>query len=69
MFNAIIDHDAGMLAGVEELLVGGEALSVEHVRKADAALLPANLVNGYGPTETTTFACCYRIPRELPAGR
>ncbi|HEX5377026.1 MAG TPA: amino acid adenylation domain-containing protein, partial [Phenylobacterium sp.] len=66
LFNAIVDADVGMLAGVEELLVGGEALSVEHVRKANAALR-ANLVNGYGPTETTTFACCYRIPRELPA--
>ncbi len=55
-----------MLAGLDELLVGGEALSVEHVRKANAAL-KANLVNGYGPTETTTFACCYRIPRKLPA--
>ncbi|MGH6909711.1 MAG: amino acid adenylation domain-containing protein, partial [Phenylobacterium sp.] len=67
LFNAIVDADVGMLAGVEELLVGGEALSVPHVRKANAALR-ANLVNGYGPTETTTFACCYRIPRELPKG-
>lgn len=66
LFNAIVDADVGMLAGLDELLVGGEALSVEHVRKASAAL-KANLVNGYGPTETTTFACCYRIPRELPA--
>lgn len=65
LFNAIVDADIGMLAGVEELLVGGEALSVEHVRKANAQLT-AQLVNGYGPTETTTFACCYRIPRELP---
>lgn len=65
LFNAIVDVDIGMLAGIEELLVGGEALSLEHVRKANAALA-ANLVNGYGPTECTTFACCYRIPRELP---
>ncbi len=66
LFNAIVDADVAMLAGVEELLVGGEALSVAHIRKANAALR-ANLVNGYGPTETTTFACCYRIPRDLPA--
>ncbi|MFI4949849.1 MAG: amino acid adenylation domain-containing protein, partial [Caulobacterales bacterium] len=65
LFNAIVDADVEMLAGVEELLVGGEALSIEHVRKAHAAL-SANIVNGYGPTETTTFACCYRIPRKLP---
>ena len=26
------------------------------------------LINGYGPTEATTFACCYQIPRRLPEG-
>jgi len=66
LFNAIVDADLSMLSGVDELLVGGEALSVEHVRKANAKLR-ATLINGYGPTETTTFACCYRIPRDLPA--
>jgi len=66
VFNAVVDADLAMLAGVDELLVGGEALSVEHVRKANAKLR-ATLINGYGPTETTTFACCYRIPRDLPA--
>ena len=25
------------------------------------------LINGYGPTECTTFAATYRIPRDLPA--
>ena len=23
------------------------------------------IINGYGPTENTTFTCCYTIPREL----
>jgi hypothetical protein len=34
------------------------------VRRAQAALLGCQLVNGYGPTENTTFTCCYRVPRE-----
>jgi len=67
LFNAIVDHAPHTLEGVEELLVGGEALSVAHVRKAQA-LLSARLVNGYGPTESTTFACCHRIPAPLPDG-
>ena len=25
------------------------------------------MINGYGPTECTTFACCYPIPQTLPA--
>lgn len=65
LFNMIIDQSPGSLAGVEEVLTGGEALSVPHVRKALALLPDVQLINGYGPTESTTFACCYRIPKVL----
>ena len=65
LFNAVIDEDPSALAGVRDLLTGGEALSVPHVRRALDALPKTTIINGYGPTETTTFACCYRIPRDL----
>ena len=67
LFNAIVDEDASKLRGLEQLLIGGEALSVAHVRKAYAALPGVTIINGYGPTECTTFAATYRIPRGLPA--
>ena len=66
LFNAIVDKDAAALAGLRELLIGGEALSVRHVRRALDTLPSTRLTNGYGPTESTTFACCYRIPIRLP---
>jgi len=66
LFNAIVDDDATSLAGLKCVLTGGEALSVPHVRKAYAALPATRLVNGYGPTECTTFTTTYAIPRELP---
>ena len=66
LFNTIVDLDPGCLAGLEQLLIGGEALSVAHVRKALAALPTTTIINGYGPTECTTFATTWRIPRELP---
>ncbi len=68
LFNAVIDEDPQALSGLCELLTGGEALSVPHVSKALAELPTTQLINGYGPTETTTFATCYRIPpdRALP---
>ena len=66
LFNVIIDKDATALSGLRELLIGGEALSVEHVRRALDALPSTRILNGYGPTESTTFACCYRIPTHLP---
>ncbi len=67
LFNNVVDEGAQYLAGLEQLVIGGEALSVTHVRRALAALPEVHLVNGYGPTESTTFACTYNIPRHLPA--
>ncbi|WP_243049110.1 polyketide synthase [Dyella sp. RRB7] len=67
LFNAIVDDDASRLEGLRQLLIGGEALSVAHVRKAYAALPDVTIINGYGPTECTTFSATYAIPRTLDA--
>ena len=65
LFNAVIDEAPQALAGASEVLVGGEALSVTHVRRAQESLPGVTIVNGYGPTECTAFACCYRVPPAL----
>jgi amino acid adenylation domain-containing protein len=65
LFNAIVDEDPGVLSPLAQLLVGGEALSVAHVARARRFLPGTRLVNGYGPTENTTFSCCYQIPHEI----
>ncbi|MGH7679479.1 MAG: amino acid adenylation domain-containing protein, partial [Gemmatimonadaceae bacterium] len=67
LFNTIIDHAPATLETLSEVLTGGEALSEPHLRRAQELLPPVQFINGYGPTESTTFACCYRIPRPLPA--
>ncbi|MEJ8846715.1 amino acid adenylation domain-containing protein [Variovorax rhizosphaerae] len=67
LFNAVVDDNPAHLSGLRQLLAGGEALSVAHVRRAMAALPDLTLINGYGPTECTTFAATHRIPRDLPA--
>ncbi|MBL9173698.1 MAG: amino acid adenylation domain-containing protein [Verrucomicrobiales bacterium] len=67
LFNLVVDEDVSMLRGVRQLLTGGEALSVSHVRRALSALPETRLINGYGPTEATTFATTFNIPRELSA--
>ncbi|MEU7161974.1 non-ribosomal peptide synthetase [Streptomyces chrestomyceticus] len=48
----------GVLRGV---LVGGEALSAQHARSVLRAHPWLELVNGYGPTEATTFATAHRV--------
>lgn len=65
LFNAVVEQSVEALRPIRQLLTGGEALSPEHVRRALEALPETQIVNGYGPTETTTFACCHRIERPL----
>jgi amino acid adenylation domain-containing protein len=65
LFNSIVDRDSQALSGIQQLLIGGEALSVAHVRRAAENLPSTQIINGYGPTESTTFTCCYPIPHQL----
>ena len=67
LFNTVIDDDPAHLRGLRQLFTGGEALSPSHVRRALAALPGTELVNGYGPTECTTFTTTYSIPRDTAA--
>lgn len=66
LFNMVVAECPQALQGVLEVLTGGEALSVPHIRLAQQRLPQTQFINGYGPTENTTFTCCYRIPKELP---
>jgi non-ribosomal peptide synthetase component F len=66
VFNSLVSDHPEALLPVRQLLTGGEALSVVHVRKALKLLPGTRLFNGYGPTENTTFTTVYPIPRDLP---
>ncbi|HSD48163.1 MAG TPA: amino acid adenylation domain-containing protein, partial [Pyrinomonadaceae bacterium] len=66
LFHQLVDSDAGQMTTLKQLLAGGEALSPTHVSKALDQLNGCRLINGYGPTETTTFACTYRITPDFP---
>ncbi|HOX72153.1 polyketide synthase [Dokdonella sp.] len=65
LFNAVVDDDPRHLGALRQLLIGGEALSVAHVRRALDALPATTIINGYGPTECTTFAATWPIPHDL----
>jgi amino acid adenylation domain-containing protein len=69
LFNTIIDRKPAALSAIRQLLIGGDVLSVAHVAKAQDLLPSTRIINGYGPTENTTFTCCYSIPRNLDASR
>ena len=60
-FSLIIDEEPQVFSGLRQLIVGGEPLSVSHVRRAWDQLPNVELINGYGPTESTMLTCCYTI--------
>jgi len=65
LFNTVIDEAPEILRGVKQLLTGGEAHSVAHVRRALEQLPDTQIISVYGPTEATTFTCFYPIPRRV----
>jgi amino acid adenylation domain-containing protein/non-ribosomal peptide synthase protein (TIGR01720 family) len=72
LFNQLLDADVSMFNGLKNLLVGGEKLSAVHIRKVKALYPNLTVINGYGPTENTTFTACYRIKEpfetDIPIG-
>ncbi|MFD9721149.1 amino acid adenylation domain-containing protein [Streptomyces sp. NPDC059076] len=72
LFNQLVEQDAALFDGCE-LLVGGEALSSRHVGMALDAPGEVRIVNGYGPTENTTFSTYHPVTRDdldrIPIGR
>jgi len=75
LFHQMIDSQIESFGSLRQVLAGGDVLSVTHVKRLLAAWPDLQIINGYGPTECTTFTCCYRIshPGELepmiPIGR
>ncbi|MBK7644928.1 MAG: amino acid adenylation domain-containing protein [Planctomycetes bacterium] len=76
LFNTLVDEAPDTFRGLEQILVGGEALSPVHMKRAFELLPGVRLVNGYGPTENTTFTTCHEILRadiatggSIPIGR
>ena len=61
LFNRLVDEVPGALSGLGQVLSGGEAMSLAHARRALSHNPQLVLINGYGPTECTTFAACARV--------
>ncbi|HEY9024063.1 MAG TPA: amino acid adenylation domain-containing protein, partial [Burkholderiaceae bacterium] len=70
LFNAFVDELAEAFGRLRYLIVGGDALNpVTMSRLLASGSVPRHVLNGYGPTETTTFACTYEITRVSPEDR
>jgi amino acid adenylation domain-containing protein len=67
LFQQVAREQPEAFAGMDQLLVGGDAVDPEAARAVLEAGPPRRLINGYGPTESTTFAVCGPIA-DIPAG-
>ncbi|ASS74674.1 hypothetical protein CIG75_06610 [Tumebacillus algifaecis] len=61
LFNQIAAVFPDAFSGLRHLLVGGEALDARWIREVIMHGAPQHLLNGYGPTESTTFAVCQQV--------
>ena len=59
LFHKIVEDELHVLAPIRQLLAGGDVLSPAAVGTVLQLLPDCEVINGYGPTETTTFACCF----------
>ena len=69
LFHQVVESCPGILRGVSQLLAGGDVLAPEAVNSVLAHLPGCRLVNGYGPTENTTFTCCHTVDAPIPPGK
>lgn len=63
--NYICDQSPSIFKNVRYLLTGGDVLSVKHIKKLQDSNPNLTIINGYGPTENTTFSACYTIDKVL----
>jgi amino acid adenylation domain-containing protein len=75
LFHETVESNIEDFRTLTHLLAGGDVLSGRHVAMARKLLPGCRVTNGYGPTEATTFTCCYDIPafhigqEPVPIGR
>jgi len=73
LLHLLVDQDPAIFAPLDEVIAGGDVLSAPHLARLMAACPDLRVVNGYGPTENTTFSTAHHIAAppngRVPIGR
>ncbi|KAA8746362.1 non-ribosomal peptide synthetase [Paenibacillus sp. UASWS1643] len=73
LFNQLAQDNPAMFLPLNTLIIGGDVLSVNHINRVKQACSELTIINGYGPTENTTFTTTFPIIREhaqtVPIGK
>ncbi|MEO6829086.1 MAG: AMP-binding protein, partial [Acidobacteriaceae bacterium] len=62
VFHMAAEYAPEMFAPLQQLVFGGDVVAPRHVERIRTLYPALHMVNGYGPTENTTFTCCYVVP-------
>jgi amino acid adenylation domain-containing protein len=68
----LIDKAPEVFTGLQTILAGGDKLSPSHIAQLRQRYPDLAIINGYGPTENTTFSLTYHIEEvtdNIPIGR
>ncbi|MCP4221448.1 MAG: amino acid adenylation domain-containing protein [bacterium] len=68
LFNHLAEQAPELFRPLRCLLVGGDVVSPRHVRTVKNACPHLQVINGYGPTENTTFSTTFPIEGPFDAG-
>ncbi|WP_156723538.1 non-ribosomal peptide synthetase [Streptomyces apocyni] len=69
LFNQLVDFAPDAFRHLRVLLFGGEKQDVRRLERLFGEHPPAQVVNGYGPTENTTFSTTHAVtPQDIAAG-
>ncbi|MFJ9442565.1 amino acid adenylation domain-containing protein [Kitasatospora sp. NPDC101235] len=61
LFHRFSAGELADLRGLRRLLAGGDVVAPEQVNRAVSVLPGTRVINGYGPTENTTFTCLHPV--------
>jgi len=61
LLNQIVDDNIELFEGLQTILAGGDKLSFAHITKLKRYYPHLEIINGYGPTENTTFSLTHKI--------
>ncbi|MEH6413517.1 non-ribosomal peptide synthase/polyketide synthase [Pseudomonas sp. CGJS7] len=62
LFHEYVEAIPELFAPLVQVWAGGDVLSADAIRRLQARYPALRIVNGYGPTETTTFALTCAVP-------
>ena len=75
LFHQMVERQLDGLCGVRQLLAGGDVLTPGAVQRVLREVAGCRVINGYGPTEATTFTTCHPmrdadgVGANVPIGR